>query len=399
MVFFSISLLLGVLIGFIISLILSFFKKTAKKPQKTTDIKPRINRFKESNWADILRHQLDEKCHELETQRIRIRTLEENHKSNLFLIDDLEKQNSFLKYTLNSEKRNFLDLQRNSREMEKESVEKNSQLNQSLTIIENLKLKNNHLIEEKQKLEQENQEILAHMDRINQKMTRDYHRQKQEYDAELIQLRDHIRQLEDELETSQKYANEIIVGINEEKTQLRKECQELHDQIISLSSQIEFTSQEKYFFETRSVGKTSCPHKDNMHGNYTEVILNSTELDFYPQEQKEILLDILREYATQIGKSRDRRHHIIQSIMENNNRSNHRDNFLWELEDILKKSNKISPREFVRLEKAGFHVAHGKNHIKIVFHGDSRYNESLHKTGSDYRGGKNALERIKRRFF
>lgn len=119
-----------------------------------------------------------------------------------------------------------------------------------------------------------------------------------------------------------------------------------------------------------------------------------TEQEFYENEAKEIILDVLESYRQQ-HPTELRRSHIIESILKANKK--HVDQAhkrRQKIKSTLKGYSSMDSSLEKRLGKVGCTIMDGKKHYKIRLFGDTRYQVTMSKTGSDYRSGSNLAAEI-----
>lgn len=104
----------------------------------------------------------------------------------------------------------------------------------------------------------------------------------------------------------------------------------------------------------------------------------SVEVEFYPGEKMEILVEVLRGNPTR---------NLPAQKGE-------------KLKKILKGYKVLDAATRSKLEDLGIDIEVTKKHYKLRYYGDSRYTLSLPCSGSDnLRGGKNSASNIIKRFF
>lgn len=129
------------------------------------------------------------------------------------------------------------------------------------------------------------------------------------------------------------------------------------------------------------------------------LLKSGRERDLYADEVRCILLDALKDAPAQVPPD-SRRQHVLMSILEANKLNNnpledHRER----LKKLLRGKSCIDGKMRRELENMGFAISEDGKHAKIVFQGDDRYTYTLPKSGSDWRGGRNAASDIGRLLF
>lgn len=113
------------------------------------------------------------------------------------------------------------------------------------------------------------------------------------------------------------------------------------------------------------------------------------EKEFFPEECKGILLDVLRD-ALNDCKEGTRRYDILKSVLDANSCKYSPDAAGAALKNDLKSLKKIDP------EKIGhnFKYVSGKKHCKFDYFGDPRYRVTVPKTPSDMRSIENIVHEM-----
>ena len=135
-------------------------------------------------------------------------------------------------------------------------------------------------------------------------------------------------------------------------------------------------------------------------GSGVPIITSGRECDLYPDEQKEILIEILKDYLNKNITDSCRRSDIIKSIISAN-----------PVQEIPEKNRKIIKDAFYgytkfsctkildALKETGIVIAEHTGHYKLRYHNDPRYSFEAAATPSDNRAGKNAAAIINKLMF
>ncbi|MBQ7834022.1 MAG: hypothetical protein IJ336_10705 [Lachnospiraceae bacterium] len=165
--------------------------------------------------------------------------------------------------------------------------------------------------------------------------------------------------------------------------ELDEEISEYSDKIAELSNEIDRLLNENYGLRRKLQSVEQSP-----------LLFYGNESDFYPNEIKEMILATLEE-ACKNDKKRQRRNDIINDLMEANNYERLMEKRKNQIKDILKGTKDLGEGGAKQaLKKMGFDVTDDHKHYHLTFQGDDRYKESIAKTGSDHRGGKNTAADI-----
>jgi hypothetical protein len=122
------------------------------------------------------------------------------------------------------------------------------------------------------------------------------------------------------------------------------------------------------------------------------------EQEFYDGEFNEVVFDALEGALAQV-QSGSRREHILSAILNSTKTTEFSKTQRDELKRLLREYTSMDKSIRIGLEKLGFTVTDDGKHHKLVYRSDPRYTFSLPKSGSDHRGGLNAVSDISKRLF
>lgn len=125
-------------------------------------------------------------------------------------------------------------------------------------------------------------------------------------------------------------------------------------------------------------------------------ILNvGNEPEMYEHETEEILLDVIARYIAD-HPNELRRVDVLTSLLEaNKQRSTNAEKKRQRIKSALKGVSTMNASLKKELQDLGCIVMDGKKHYKIRLNGDTRYQATMAKTGSDgNRGGNNLASEI-----
>lgn len=125
-------------------------------------------------------------------------------------------------------------------------------------------------------------------------------------------------------------------------------------------------------------------------------ILNvGNEPEMYEHETEEILLDVIAKYIAD-HPNELRRVDVLTSLLEaNKQRSTNAEKKRQRIKSALKGVSTMNASLKKDLQDLGCIVMDGKKHYKIRLNGDTRYQATMAKTGSDgNRGGNNLASEI-----
>lgn len=116
---------------------------------------------------------------------------------------------------------------------------------------------------------------------------------------------------------------------------------------------------------------------------------DGTEKEFFKDEAKEIVLDVLQHYI-QEHPNEMRRSDILSSIITANKKSaNNAAKRRTQTKDILRGYSTMNSSMEGILKNLGCSIVTGRKHYKIRYFDDDRYQTTMSKTGSDSRSGLN----------
>lgn len=128
------------------------------------------------------------------------------------------------------------------------------------------------------------------------------------------------------------------------------------------------------------------------------VLYLGDEREFYTDEIKEIVLDIMSEYRKNC-KEDSRRWHIISDLLESNGFKGLPEKRNKQLKDALKGYKNLNGSLKGLLETLGFEISDAGKHYKWTYYGDHRYVVTAAKTCSDGRAGMNLSSIIEKLMF
>jgi hypothetical protein len=133
--------------------------------------------------------------------------------------------------------------------------------------------------------------------------------------------------------------------------------------------------------------------------NSSEFIAQGKEKNLYPNEKKEIILDILKTAREKFIIDGTRRADVVDDILKNNPISDAPKRRARDFQVALKGYNSLDDSLRKKLNEMGLMIpVNIKNHHKATYYGDNRYKISFAATCSDGRGGDNIAKEIIRRF-
>ncbi|MDJ0900382.1 MAG: hypothetical protein QNJ55_16380 [Xenococcus sp. MO_188.B8] len=298
------------------------------------------------------------------------KTIIENRNQLDFLKQDLAKHKEKISIKENEYIAKESEYQENIAFLEQESQRYNQKIN---SLEQRIKDKNHQL----KKLENERDDLQNQIANLNV-----LNLDSKKIQQELQKLKvEEINQLKEENEY---YKNEIY-DLEYENHKLGK-CNNIYEQEINR-------------LETKNIfGMTKLSSINNdIQGSHI-ISLNITEKDFYIEESKDLILDILKKSLNNLHED-SRRQHIVSDIIKHNHSNSAREEIKQKTKDIFGDYKRMTNEKRKELEKIGFEFISDSNHYKLRFKEDPRYQFSCSKTPSDQRSGRNLVREIRNKLF
>lgn len=185
--------------------------------------------------------------------------------------------------------------------------------------------------------------------------------------------------------------NEKDRKIQELKIQLAQKSNEVEESRQELQEYIEtFENNEKIVYDLEAkLQYYQSVLENKRNSSEASLFLNYTEKDFYPEEVRDVVLELLDKAGKSAGEAEKKRrsYHVLQDIKACNSISQYRSEMIQSIRELIEKEN-VNERTISDLRKIGFETK-GNDHQKAYFHGDGRYMVTLASTPSEYRGGAN----------
>lgn len=136
-----------------------------------------------------------------------------------------------------------------------------------------------------------------------------------------------------------------------------------------------------------------------IHGSDARPVLyQGAEEEFYPDEIKDMILEILEE-ALKNTEEMSRRRDILEDIAANNEYQHLAEKKKQRIKTIFKGYKSLTGVLRQELLDMGFTITEDGKHYKLTYHGDPRYMITIAKTPSDGRAGTNNAAIICRKLF
>ena len=132
----------------------------------------------------------------------------------------------------------------------------------------------------------------------------------------------------------------------------------------------------------------------------TPVIFSGKEKDFYPNEQREIIMEILLDHLNKSISGECRRADILKSLIEANTVEGIPDKYKKIIKEAFDGYKNFSCTKILNaLKETGIDIVDHTGHYKLQYHSDPRYTYVAAATPSDERSGKNAASMINKLMF
>lgn len=233
-----------------------------------------------------------------------------------------------------------------------------------------------------QQIEEKEQQLRSYENQLNELRTQLQQREEklQRLEADLAEYQKLLEQLETERQEWRQNAMNLSEQVQKQEQQLQGQQAELDHLRAQLRRRIE----------------------DLAQADTNTIVLARSERDFYREEAKSFILEILSRAADQVHKG-SRVQHILQDLIQNNHANegkSYRQRLREDINHLFRDYRKWCDNSYeAELHKLGFEVVSEKNYVVIRFHGDNRYQISLAKTPSDQRAGYEIAQNIRNKIF
>ena len=227
-----------------------------------------------------------------------------------------------------------------------------------------------------------------------EKQLRSYENQLDELRTQLQQREEKLQRLEADLAEYQK----LLEQLETERQEWRQNAMNLSEQVQKQEQQLQ--GQQAELDHLRAQLRRRI--EDLAQADTNTIVLARSERDFYREEAKSFILEILSRAADQVHKG-SRVQHILQDLIQNNHANegkSYRQRLREDINHLFKGYRKWCDDSYeAELHKLGFEVVSEKNYVVIRFRGDNRYQISLAKTPSDQRAGYEIAQNIRNKIF
>ena len=190
----------------------------------------------------------------------------------------------------------------------------------------------------------------------------------------------HEEETERKLEDIYGEAQELIALYEEEKNEKAAECERLEAELRARDARAAHLEERIGRLSEKREGVT---------------IATPPAEEFYTDEQRDLILSVLREARKTYCAAGTRAAELLDGILEQNELTGEGLEIFDRLKRILTGIRNLSERDVSDLRALGFEVSRrSNNHYRLVFRGNERYTFTLASTGSDVRGMRNSYSDI-----
>ena len=188
------------------------------------------------------------------------------------------------------------------------------------------------------------------------------------------------------IEHSKEAGENFLESMDEMLNSLQQDKQDLIHQIEQTTWQIEQLNRQVEILQQRCIR------------NQYPLLLKGKEKEKYPGEQRDIVLDVIKE---ELKTQKDERIcHLLHQILKENPETGHRRQMLDEIFKILVSNSQVDEKVVTDLRKMGIDLKKkSENHYKGCFFNDHRYLTSISSTPSDINAGRQIYRDLRNFYF
>lgn len=204
-----------------------------------------------------------------------------------------------------------------------------------------------------------------------------------------------LQQLRKELADIEKKSEEKLQHITE-----LEEYQAIIDSILNENARHTKELEEENFRLKAKIEQYQWERENRMSETAGKPILSmGKEKELYPDEIKDIVLDILAEYLKQVPSGTGyRRKDIVADLLRENSPGGMMAEKSTAVKTTLSGYSGLTAKVRSGLQDIGFSISEGK-HYELQFYEDARYAFTMAKTPSDINGIKNLIAEIQKKCF
>ena len=327
------------------------------------------------------------------------------------VIPQLYFQNCFSHQSVKEQNKYLIDEKSNSENKAEELQQRVQQITEEyqtqITTLESnsnqLKEQNKYLIDEKNNSENKAEELQQRV----QQITEEYQTQITTLESNSNQLKEQNKYLINEKSNSENKAEELQQRVQQITSKYESQLAALQtnkfviEKGIQANDKINSSLRAKYDHLNEEIRRLEGYKQKYLEHNRT-IILEATEIDFYPHEKQAIILDILCKQRNKFHKD-SRREHIVKDIIEHNkditriyqDKIDHIEKLFCNYSGKGKSIKTI----INELKKLGFELVSDKNHYKFIWNKIDRYCIIISKTPGDNNAWNKIVSNFRNKFF
>lgn len=205
----------------------------------------------------------------------------------------------------------------------------------------------------------------------------------------------HISKVIENGKRNEEYNADVIKLYENELKAKENDLEARNNQIQELEAKISTMQSKILYLEQRVSGSGDKKINEGL-------FLLSQEYDLYECEQKDIVLQILKNEHRKMGGDANqrstRKYHILESIIQNNKMCNNSSEIISQIRRIFSGDLKLTSAMRRDLGNLGFRIEE-RVHYRLTYKDDERYAFTMSKTSSDKRAAKNLRSEILKMLF
>jgi hypothetical protein len=266
--------------------------------------------------------------------------------------------------------------------------------------------------------------VVSSDDSFYSRMKKDFHLHKHNY---IFYLKDDYSLINNYNENEDEYVKRIVSKIKEDCTKqiyqypfdmkklykqvlldlIRKEKERGNKEAIELENKMSFLDKQKAEYKKR-ISKLDREiemlKEKNVYSqllikdkDYYPILLKGDIKEFYQDEQKDIILYLLKEQLKFVKNGEDRK--IILDLIDQNKSNGVRDDYLRDIKQILYGGRQLNSQSLEKLKKCGIRISKDGKHMTGNFFNDPKYTITIASSPSDSNYGRQVYRQIKKFFF
>ncbi|MGN0455055.1 MAG: hypothetical protein ACI4G1_07790 [Ruminococcus sp.] len=213
-----------------------------------------------------------------------------------------------------------------------------------------------------------------------------------------------LSKIDDDLSSTKIRLNKVV----ESNANIEELCQLYDDELKINEKKLEVCNNRiQELEEIKSKYEAKIAHLEqrlekSSTDNNTGLVLFSQECDFYEEEQKDLILKVIKKEIKTMEDDKNqretRKYHILKSIIQQNELLNASEKIVSQIRNVFSGNFKMNSATKRKISELGFNIQEG-NHYKITYKDDNRYQFTVAKTPSDGRAVQNLRSEILKNLF